>query len=351
MGLFVHEYFSSGAYSGELWRSSLAPEGLAMLGAVLQDFAACSASRPVTTLDVRLRAEAARRGFADWADLHWAESPQHEFSLFETLARQGERTFVIAPESDGILLARCRLVERAGGHFLGHADEAIALCSDKLAFCEHLTRHDLPTIATQVFDPSAAAPPFAFPIVVKPRDGAGSQETYLIRDEEQFAMHRPTLAATFGRDGHQAIVQPYVAGETLSVAAIAAGGSRSVEVFPTGRQHLSDNGRFHYQGGTIPAPVINPAGAERLVRDVCRSIPGLAGYIGFDLILAPDGRRLLIVEANPRLTTAYLGYRALATENLAVRMLHPGRAAGPIRWSTDSTAFTPDGQRQRRASC
>ncbi len=198
---------------------------------------------------------------------------------------------MIAPESDGVLLARRKLVEGAGGLFLGHAAEAIALCSDKLAFCEHLTRHDFPTIATQVFDPFATANPFAFPIVVKPRDGAGSQETYLIRDAEQFATLRPTLATTFGKDGSQAIVQPYLAGETLSVAAIAGGGSRSVEVFPVGRQHLSDDGRFHYQGGTIPASVPNLATAERLVRDVCRSIPGLAGYIGFDLILTPDARR------------------------------------------------------------
>jgi predicted ATP-grasp superfamily ATP-dependent carboligase len=321
-----------------------------MLGAVLQDFAACSASRPVTTLDVRLRAEAARRGFADWADLHWAESPEHEFSLFEEFARQTERTFVIAPESDGILLARRRLVERAGGNFLGHMPEAIALCADKLAFCEHLTRHDLPTIATQLFDQSTTAAPFAFPIVIKPRDGAGSQP-YLIRDEEQFATLRPTLAATFGKDGHQAIVQPYLAGEPLSVAAIADSGSHSVEVFPVGRQHLSEDGQFHYQGGTIPASVPNLAAAERLVRDVCRSIPCLAGYIGFDLILTPDARRLVLVEANPRLTTSYLGYRALAKENLAARMLHPNRPAGPISWSKESTDFTPDGKCRRRASC
>jgi tyramine---L-glutamate ligase len=322
-----------------------------MLGAVLQDFAACSASRPVTTLDVRLRAEAASRGFAAWADVHWAESPEHEFSLFEEFARRAERTFVIAPESDGVLLARRKLVERAGGYFLGHSADAISLCSDKLAFCEHLTRHDLPTIATQVFDPSAVAIPFAFPIVVKPRDGAGSQETYLIRDEEQFATFHPTLAATFGKNGRQAIVQPYFAGETLSVAAIADGGSNSVEVFPVGRQDLSDDGRFHYQGGTIPAVVPNPKAADRLVGDVCRSIPGLAGYIGFDLIHTPDARRLIVVEANPRLTTAYLGYRVLAKENLAARMLHPNRATGPISWSSESAEFRPDGQRQRRASC
>ena len=182
-------------------------------------------------------------------------------------------------------------------------------------------------------------------------DGAGSQETYLIRDPEQFATLRPMLATTFGKDGSLAIVQPYLAGEALSVAAIVGGGSRSVEVFPVGRQHLSDDGRFHYQGGTIPVPVPNLATAERLVRDVCRSIPGLAGYIGFDLILTPDARRLVVVEANPRLTTAYLGYRALAKENLAVRILHQNRAAGPISWSNETTTFTPDGQCQRRASC
>ena len=237
-----------------------------MLGAVLQDFAACFASRPVTTLDVRLRAEAARRGFADWADLHWAESPRHEFSLFERLpARRSER--LSSPPSRTEFCCVRRLVERAGGHFLGHAAEAIAVCSDKLAFCEHLTRHDLPTIATQGFDPCATAAPFPFPIVVKPRDGAGSQETYLICDPEQFATLRPMLATTFGKDGSLAIVQPYLAGEALSVAAIVGGGSRSVEVFPVGRQQLSDDGRFHYQGGTIPVPVPNLATAERMVRE------------------------------------------------------------------------------------
>ena len=62
--------------------------------------------------------------------------------------------------------------------------------------------------------------------------------------------------------------------------------------------------------------------------DACHSIPGLAGYIGFDLILTPDSRRLVVVEANPRLTTAYLGYRELAKENLAIRMLQLGRRPG-----------------------
>jgi len=117
-----------------------------------------------------------------------------------------------------------------------------------------------------------------------------------------------------------------------------------VQVFPTGRQELSNDGRFHYRGGTIPARLPPTIDATRLVTRVCRSIEGLSGYIGFDLLLADDTQRLLIVEANPRLTTAYLGYRALAKENLAARILHPEGAKEPIGWNDGRIEFTAAGR-------
>ena len=185
--LFVHEYFSSGAYAGELRDSALAPEGLAMLAGLLEDFAACCVGRVVTTLDRRLIADAHERHLATWAEIHWADSPAHERALFQKLAAECDATFVIAPETDGILLARRRQVETAGSRFLGHSADAIRLCSDKLAFFEHLARHDVPTIPTQLLDREAAAATFQFPIVIKPRDGAGSQETFLIANDRDLA--------------------------------------------------------------------------------------------------------------------------------------------------------------------
>jgi len=83
------------------------------------------------------------------------------------------------------------------------------------------------------------------------------------------------------------------------------------------------------------------------VMQVCRSIHGLSGYIGFDLILPPNAPQPLIVEANPRLTTSYLGYRALAEENLAARILQPARADNPIAWKAETIVFKPDGRLRR----
>lgn len=354
MALFVHEYFSSGAYEGDLRQTSLAREGLLMLGAVLEDFADCTADRVVTTLDRRLAALAPARCLVTWSglrrpdihwfdihrfDIQWADSPGHEALLFQKLAAEAKATFVIAPESDGILLARRRLVERAGGRFLGHSAEAIRLCSDKLAFCEHLRRHELPTIPTELFDLATAESSFPYPVVVKPRDGAGSEDTFLIRSEEHLRTLRRALNTAFGERKREAIVQPFVRGQSLSVAAIVDGDD--VEVFPVAEQCLSDDGRFHYKGGRIPepAPPICALELPGMTRRVCRSISGLAGYIGVDLILSADAPQLVIVEANPRLTTSYLGYRALAMENLAARMLDPARNANPIKWKAGTIEF------------
>jgi len=343
MGLFVHEFFCSGAHPGELRQSSLAREGLAMLRAILEDFAGCCARRATTTLDHRLIEDVRNTGIADWAEIHWAESAQRERLLFQKLAAESEATFVIAPESDGHLLERRLLVDRAGGRFLGHSADAIGLCADKLAFAKHLTRHELPTVPTRLFDPSAKKPAFPFPLVVKPRDGAGSQDTFLIREGDDLENVRGVFASTGRERVREAVVQPFVAGRSLSVAAVVDGDSGYVQVFPVGEQRLSDDGRFHYQGGRIPAAPPLPAGVDAIITRVCRSIVGLAGYIGFDLMLPQHSPCVLIIEANPRLTTSYLGYRALANENLAARILQSARAAAPIAWNADAIEFTADG--------
>jgi hypothetical protein len=59
----------------------------------------------------------------------------------------------------------------------------------------------------------------------------------------------------------------------------------------------------------------------------------LSGYIGFDLIMTDAAPRVRIVEANPRLTTSYIGYRCLTSENLAARMIFPDAAHEPIAWN------------------
>jgi hypothetical protein len=204
-----------------------------------------------------------------------------------------------------------------------------------LRFCEHLKTNAIPTVPTSPYDFFANSADYAFPIVVKPRDGAGSVNTFLIHDARELQARRDELIAGFAGAGSEPIVQPFVEGRPLSAAALIDAQAERVEIFPLGEQRISRDGRFHYVGGRIPAPGITSQVAEeaaQLVADACRSLPGLAGFVGFDLIACAGDSRVRILEANPRLTTSYVGYRRLTHENLAARMLFADAAREPIEW-------------------
>jgi predicted ATP-grasp superfamily ATP-dependent carboligase len=309
-----------------------------MLAAVVEDFGRCEdcSVRVATTLDARLRGDPSAAYIAERAQVAWAESPAQERGLFKKRAAAAQATLVIAPESNGWLLERRRMTDAVGGRLLGHSLEVISLCGDKLRFHDHLRQHALPTIPTSLWDSAANSVEFSFPIVMKPRDGAGSVDTFLIRDRQDFETRCAELARGFAAAGTEAIVQPYLPGRALSAAALIGRQPDQIEVFPLAEQRISRDGRFCYRGGRIPAPDVTPelAGeAVEVIRNACRSLPGLAGFIGFDLILMDTAPHVRIVEANPRLTTSYIGYRLLTRTNIATRMLFPDAAREPIAWN------------------
>ena len=66
--------------------------------------------------------------------------------------------------------------------------------------------------------------------------------------------------------------------------------------------------------------------------------------MGLDLLVPQQNpEELLIVEINPRLTTSYLGYRALADGNLAEYLLPQSQPETPLRWKPNIVRFTADG--------
>jgi hypothetical protein len=182
--------------------------------------------------------------------------------------------------------------------------------------------------------------------VIKPRDGAGSEKIALVRSRREWEAAAQQFAGSLPRSGP--ILQPYIPGKALSVGAIVMAGNQ-IEIFPVGEQRLSDDGCFGYEGGQIPAgcPVECDVTNEvrRIVMQACPAVPGLLGYVGLDFVAPTDrARGPLVVEINPRLTTAYLGYRALTHENLAERLIFPDREWPPIVWNNGPVSFRANGQ-------
>jgi hypothetical protein len=177
--------------------------------------------------------------------------------------------------------------------------------------------------------------------VIKPRDGAGSQATYLVRSaDELYALRDPLARSPLGGNG---IWQPFVAGRALSVAVLVDAENDAYIPLPPCEQILSQDGRFRYLGGMVPAQEVPIERLQRAAVAACKSVPGLRGYVGVDLVLpGANADRPLVVEINPRLTTSYLGYSALADENLGGRLLHPDPNT-PIPWRDAQIRFESHG--------
>jgi len=233
-----------------------------------------------------------------------------------SLAANGDHTLVIAPECNGMLERLSQVVLDAGGHLLGAAPSAIRLTADKFAMADFWRRRGVATPATL---DAREIPDFASPWVLKPRDGAGSQATYLVADR---AGLKQALAAARTEWQNDLILQQFIAGQAASVALIV-GGNETIALAPTW-QTLSRDGRFHYHGGRLPMAGEFGERAIRLARRAIAGIDGLRGYVGMDMVLGDNGDDHAI-EINPRLTTSYLGLRQLCRENLAELILEAAR--------------------------
>ena len=302
---------------------SMRLEGLAMLQAVTEDIARLPGYSVVTTLESGVP-------FSSKAEVIRVDNPFDEFDVFRRFLGEVDAVLVIAPETDGVLAERCRQVAAANITSWNCSVAAIELCGDKLQLTNHLAAHGIPTLSTTLVDLDQPPDKQSFPVVLKPRDGAGSCLTFLVEN----CQHWEHAAQSFHDAGtsYECLSQPYVMGRTLSVGVNISLDGQRIECLPVGEQRLSTDGRFQYLGGIIPANISTKAQAaiQDLVLATCRSINGLAGYIGLDLLLTDD-ESPVIVEINPRLTTSYIGYRQLYTEPI------------PMRWfsSADRTRLAP----------
>jgi hypothetical protein len=185
---------------------------------------------------------------------------------------------------------------------------------------------------------------FLYPVVLKPRHGAGSQGVRRIDSVEGFSWDE------LGRDklpDDDWLIEQFVPGTAASVAVLC--GPRGRFPLPAWRQRLSKDGRFRYLGGAYPLAEPLDARARRLAASAVTAL-GTAGghmvrgYIGVDLVLgdAVDGSQDAVIEINPRLTTSYVGLRRAAKFNLAQAMLLValGKVPPPLLFDTQPLEFS-----------
>ena len=332
MRILVYEFVTGGGLAGRPVPRSLAREGLAMRGALLEDLASIGDHEIVAATDVRFvrpvphgvdlvpvvgRALSGAPGEPGRA--------RPTFETFDSLVNWCDAVWLIAPETDRCLELLAARVERTGRMLLGSAAAAVKVAADKSRLPARLARIGIGHPETSLLPPGAhagrAARGIGYPVVVKPARGAGCHGVRLARGARELevaiaAANRPPSLLQLRRPG-RLVMQRYIPGQPASVSLLADG--RRAVPLAVNEQRICAGAAFAYRGGSTPLDHPLVSAAADVAMRTCAAIPGLRGYVGVDLVLTGAGP--VVIEVNPRLTMAYLGVRAVLDGNLAALAL------------------------------
>ncbi len=294
MKLLILEFITGGGFVGTDLPESLIAEAQIMLNAIVGDMQGVEDVRLKIMRDARLSNRIADDDGEKYDCILVSSEPGFH-AIWQQTLDQVDAVLVIAPETDAVLACLCADVEDAGKLLLNSDSDVVRLTSSKLDTCKHLQADNIPVIDTQRLGDSVD---FSGPWVVKPDDGVGCSDIYLV-DEKQLLQTMLQSSRL-----NNLVIQPWIPGQAASL---------SVIFYENGAQLLTYNkqlieiqqGRIHLIGCRVGEQTKYWEFYQSLVMRISNSLPGLKGYVGIDVIETEHGP--VVVEINPRLTTSYAG--------------------------------------------
>ena len=300
MKILVFEYITGGGFNKQNLPEALLAEGCLMLQALLDDlrrYAQLGHELEVMVmLDQRVNALINTSGLQAVV----ISPEQNTTDEFTRLAQHCDAIWPIAPEFDGILQGLCQTVADLNKLLLTSPAQAVAIAGDKWLSYQELKQHHITTVPTRLFIGVNQYEGDCSAWVVKPLDGVGCLDSYILTDRHDFM----AMQARSGRY----IIQPQLAGQTISLSCLFKHG-RAWLLCANQQQFTISKQQYHL--AELMVNYTEQLAAYRpLVDAIALALPELWGYVGIDLIETPE--QTWVLEINPRLTTSFVGiYEAL----------------------------------------
>lgn len=282
--VFAFDYaVADGPLAGQL-PPALRRQGDLLLQALLTDLQALPGVELITMPD--------RDGAGAAAQLSFGER-------FAACVAAADAVWPLAPELGGLLERLSRDILRGQRVLLGSAPGAVRVAASKLKLSRALLEAGVATVPA--YSPHKGVPERHGGWVVKPDDGAGCHNARLFSDRAAaLAWIRASALDDY-------VLQPFMAGTLGSLSLLCRDGVARVLSCNQERVAMRDN-QFHFLGTTVNGLADVDGQLERLAQQVAAAMPTLWGYVGMQFILSSGGP--VVLDVNPRLTTAYAGLHA-----------------------------------------
>ena len=303
MHLFILEFITGGGMRGKALPADLSTAGDMMLQSLLHDCQNAKIAQITTTRDKRLPKLS--------GDIEIIQTGETEdiYRLWQICMDNADAVWIIAPESDGILYRLTVMAERSNSYILGSSANVVKLTSSKFNTAHLLNQHQISCVHT--FHACDDIPESQHGWVLKADDGAGGNCLYC---KDRTALQKKILSPEF----MEWVIQPFVPGTAASLSMICR--QSRAELIACNRQLF-----FLQDGvGTVKGIVVNGLQEyweqfKLLAEKIAIALPELWGYVGVDLVVS--NKDLVVLEINPRLTTAYVSLHASLNQNPAEMIL------------------------------
>lgn len=290
MRIFICEFITGGGLQGADLPWSLVREGDLMLNALLSDLLDAGYNDLFCTRDIRLQKY--------HPGIETIKAGKNIWKLWKNCMDDCDAVWIIAPETARVLYDLTCMSEQCECLLLGCTSKAVELVTSKKRTLEYLTNGQIPCVP--VIKDLENLPDQSCGWVIKPDDGVGADACYLFTD--QYSLHQYISKL----NQEKFIVQEYILGTSASISMLCHGGQTMV--LGCNQQLFAfNNGKGQLSGIIVNGLHEFAEQFSNIAEQVGAVVNGLSGYVGVDLIIAEQGP--LVLEINPRLTTAYAGLR------------------------------------------
>lgn len=229
--------------------------------------------------------------------------------IWENIIKTVDAVWLIAPETQGTLIALNQLAAQYNKIILGSGLAALKIATSKLETYKVLHQaavHTVDTFTTQSWLQNNDGQ-----WLIKPDDGAGSEGLFIFDDA--MALQDWILD---NKPNDSFIIQPYLNGVHGSISCIMHQGDAVLLSANTQIIHKVNN-QLVYKGNIVNGQKTFWDEFELTAKQIAKAIPDLNGYVGIDVILETQTPKVIVIEINPRLTFSYCGLREAIGENPA----------------------------------
>ena len=297
--IFVCEFITCGGLRDSELTSPLFADAELMYQALLADLRGIEYLEIITTRDNRLTSVSESVANIENSDDLW--------QIWKNCMESADLVWIIAPESDGILLKLNKMARASACELIGCDDDAVKLTTSKYATNQHLNDLGIPALESERLTDKTINSDKGW--IVKRDDGAGSDDCHFFQNIAEYSLWEKQIG---NKDKY--IQQRYVEGIAASMSVLY--GIKETVLLSCNKQLVRiDSGEL-----VVEKIILNELHAHQrqlqiLANKIGNAIPGLRAYVGVDLILTSMGP--LVLEINPRLTTSYVGLSGMLKKNLA----------------------------------